>query len=588
MPAPETDTRIFRFGAFEFNPRASELLKGGTRVSLQPQPAQLLWLLLSKAGEVVTRDTIRRTLWDGKTTVDFELGVNRCIRQLRGALLDSIEAPRYIKTIPHRGYRFIAPVSAKAGEPATEPVPLEAAREAAVETSKPAPSIVVLPFANLSGELTDEYFSDGLAEEITNALTQIDGLKVVARTSAFAFKGKNEDIRRIAETLGVSNVLEGSVRRAGNRIRVTAQLIQAADGVHLSSRRYDREMTDVFAIQDEISTAIADHLKVRLNVYKRPVKNLAAYEAFLAGRFHWYKFTPEGFTKAFECFQRAVAIDADYGPAYTGIALYHLGTAIEYVADPRDVLPHAAAAARRALEIDETDAEAHTVLGDVAAILDFDWAAAERHFSRARHLNPSTQVRIGHALWLSLPLVRVEDALAECDRVIERDPFHLGGYSTKATALFLGRNYDAAVERCLHGLDLDPTFPRGLQILSHIRAFQGHFGEAVALAERLIQVRGKSHGALFALGTAHAAAGDGSAANRVLREMETLPGGTYLSGSGIACIHALLEERDSAFEWMERAIEHRDPRMLWIRTLPWLDALRSDPRYATLLRSMNL
>jgi serine/threonine-protein kinase len=585
--APRADHRYFRFGVYEFDSTFAELRKSGTRIPLQPQPAGLLTLLLTRAGEVVDRETIRQALWGDGTMVDFEHGVNRCVRQLRSALSDDPDAPRYIRTIPRRGYSFIGEVSGVTSASSQAPAALDAASEITLKASESPPSIAVLPFTNLSSVAEDEYFSDGLAEEIINALAQVPDLKVIARTSAFAFKGRNEDIRGIAETLGVSNVVEGSVRRSGNRVRVTAQLIHAADGTHLSSKRYDRELTDIFAVQDEISADIAEQLQFRLIARKRSTTGTAAYRAFLEGRYHWAKFTPDRFRKAFECFQRAAAIDPEYGPAYAGMAAYYLGMAIEYGASPRNALPKAAAVARRALELDETNAEAHALLGDVAIMLDFDWTTAERHFSRARELNSGTQVRIGYALWFLLPQERMEEVRAEFDQVTVHDPLHLGGQSAKATALLLERNYDAAVEESLRVLDLDPSYQRAIQNIAYIRAFQSRFEEARAFCERLIHIYGRTHGTLFALGTSHAVAGDQEAAHRVLREMKALTG-VQTAASGVACIYALLEERDAAFEWIDLAVEHRDPRMLWIRSLPWVDALRSDPRYDELLLKMNL
>ncbi|MEI9977123.1 MAG: hypothetical protein WDO73_36775 [Ignavibacteriota bacterium] len=358
-------------------------------------------------------------------------------------------------------------------------------------------------------------------------------------------------------------------------------------GTHLSSKRYDHEIDDIFAIQDEISEDIAAQLKLRLALRKRSTTNLTAYQAYLEGRYHWNKFTPEGFAKALESFQRAVALDPDYAPAHTGVAMYYVGTAIDYVAAPLEVLPKAAAAARRALELDETNADAHAVLGDVAAMLDFDWVAAERHFARALELNPGTPARVGFTLWFLQAQGRAEEARAQCDRVIEQDPLFLGGHSAKAIVLFLGRNYDAAVQHCLRALDLAPAFQRVLQHLAYIRAFQGRVGEALAVAERLSHLRGRSIVSLFALSTAHAMAGDRAAAHRALQEMKILAGSAQAGSSMIACVYALLEERDAAFDWMERAVACRDPRILWIRSLPWWDALRSDPRYAELLRKMN-
>jgi TolB-like protein len=289
-----------------------ELTMNGLRIPLQLQPARLLGLLLSSAGELVRCEVIQESLWPDGTTVDFEVGVNRYVRQLRIALRDDAAIPRYIKTIPRLGYCFIAPIA-----PSPTAISTVAVQEAEPDSSDP--SIVVLPFANLSGNPEDEYFSDGLAEEITCTLAQIDGLRVIARTSAFAFKGRNEDIREIAKTLGVHNILEGSVRRSAARIRVTVQLIHGPDGSHRLAKRYDREMTDIFALQDEISADIAAQLRVSLAPRQSTV-NFPAFEAYLEGRFHWRKYAPAEFEKAIKCFERAVSVDPGYAQAYTGIA----------------------------------------------------------------------------------------------------------------------------------------------------------------------------------------------------------------------------------------------------------------------------
>jgi TolB-like protein len=282
MMSSPAQSAVFRFGEYEFNGATTKLTKHGTNIRLQGQPARLLQLLLSRAGEAVTREEIRELLWSDGTTVDCEIGMNRCIRQLRMALLDDTDAPRYIKTLPRLGYSFITPVAQKQTRSET----------AGSKPDDSSRSIVVLPFANLTSATEDEYFCDGLTEEIINVLAQNPDFKVIARTSVFAFKGKNDDIRRIAETLGVSNVLEGSVRRSGSRIRVTAQFIHAADGTHISSTRYEREMHDVFTLQDEIAADIADQFKGHLTARERPVTDLAAYHAFLEGRFHFHKALP--------------------------------------------------------------------------------------------------------------------------------------------------------------------------------------------------------------------------------------------------------------------------------------------------------
>lgn len=574
-----------------------ELRKGGIRLLLQPQPATLLTLLLSPAGELVRRERIRQALWGSDTTVDFELGMNRCVRQLRAALLDNGATPHYIETLPRRGYRFIAPVSIDAPAAAqSEPPPVEAPSAAPRITSsavpaspEPLPSIAVLPFANLSGNPEDEYFSDGLTEEIINGLAQIGGLKVISRTSAFAFKGKNEDIRRIAEKLGVSMVLEGSVRRAGGRMRITSQLIRASDGAHLSSKRYDRELVDIFETQDEISVDIATQLKVRLVLRPHPTTSLSAYEAFLEGRYHWHKFSPAGFVKALECYSRAVAIDPDYGPAYTGIAEFYFGLCLDYAAPPQPALAQAMAAAQRAVELNDSDGEAHADLAYITIVRNWDWEAGRRHILRALELNPGSHVvRFTDAFWRLLPYGRKSEALAQVDRAVEEDPLLALGQSFRAAALLYSNELEAAEKAALRSLELDPNGPNALQILSFSHAFRGCHEEALIRANHLSKVHPNSYTTLNTLGVAYALAGNRAAANAVIDEMKSRPDCVEVCATGPAFIHALLGETDAAFEWLWRAVENRDHRVAWINCHPCAASLKADPRFRDLLQRINL
>jgi serine/threonine-protein kinase len=459
------------------------------------------------------------------------------------------------------------------------------------EHAAPQPSIAVLPFANMSRDADDEYFSDGLAEEIINALAQVPGLKVIARTSAFAFKGKNEDIRKIAEALGVTNVLEGSVRRAGNRLRITAQLIHAADGMHLWSQRFDREMTDVFAIQDEISAAIADQLRVSLAetpaAARAPTK-VAAYEAFLEGQYHWNKITPQGFQKALECYGRALAIDPGYAPAYAGMAQSYIMPGQSGMVEPRPFLLKARAAAERALALDADLAEAHAMLGASIALLDYDWAASERHFLRALELNPSSFHVWGpySTFWLA-PQGRVDEALAGFDRVLELDPLNLLADFSKGLFLLHGRKYEAAAVEIRKGLDLNPGFPVARNVLATVYAFQGKSEEALSMAQREVQLSGGQPRSLWMMGLVLAITGRAEEARRVLEDLQGLGRDSYVNPVQVASIYAQLGEKDAAFEWVEKAIEQR-VNMLMLKASPIWDPLRSDPRYTALLRRMNL
>jgi TolB-like protein len=592
---PSEGPCILQFGPFRFHAETAELSRRGVKLRLQPQPARVLRLLLAAPGQLVSRDAIQQELW-GDTLVDYDLGVNRCVRQLRSALGDDTEIPRYIRTVPRRGYCFIAPVrnvqlpfASESRHAASAPASLVAQRNVVDPAQSAEPvSIAVLPFANLTGDPQDEYFGDGLAEEITNVLAQIPSLKVIARTSAFAFKGKSQDIRKIAEALGVNHVLEGSVRKMGARMRVTAQLIHATDGAHLSSKRYDCEQTDLFALQDTISVDIAQRLHARLTEGKPVSRNAEAYDAFLEGRFYWHKYTAEGFERAWACYQRAIAHDARYASAYIGLAECALAMVVDAGASPHTMYPQAADAARMALALNEADAAAHAAMGQLAAKVDYDWNRAGEHFRRALELGLDTHARLTYVAWYLLPLGRAHEAVAICDGVIQEDPLLLLGHTTKASALLWARRYDEGVTSCLRALDIDCNFGKALQLLAYLRGLQGRHAEAREHAERLMAILGRSPLSLFTLGLVYAAARDAASAQRVVADILKLPRGTQGNPTAIAGMAMLLGNTDGALRWMRAAIDQRDPRALWMGTHPWTDSVRKDERYQALMAMMNL
>ncbi len=580
MPRPgSARAAAYRFGVFEFHPATLALAKNGTSLRLQPQPAKLLSLLLANAGNLVTRDMIRELLWKDGTTVDFETGVNRCIRQLRTALSDDAVTPRYIKTVSRIGYSFIAPVVGGVSAPVGQPQSGDAA---------PSRSIAVLPFANLSGDPQDEYFGDGLAEEITNVLAQMVGLKVLARTSAFAFKGKNDDIRSIAAALDADNVLEGSVRRNGGQIRVTVQLIEAATGTHLSSKRYEGQMTDIFALQDEIAADVARQFHVEPAASRRFTYNAAAWDAYLEGRFNWHKYAPGAFMQALACFDRAITMDAACAPAWAGIAQCTLGLVTEAGFSALDNLPKAAEAARRSLELDDSSSEAHACLGQVAAMLYHDWASAARHFHRALALDPPPYVRIMHSGWHLCPLGRAKEAVLETERIVAEDPLNLLGRWTHGASLFFARDFDQAAEEWSRLLDIDAAFPKALQALSVARGYQGRFEESTALAQKLVEILGHTVHSLWALAQAYAVSGETETARRVLRDLEELQGSNKGAATQMAILYGLLGETDKAFACLEEAYRYRQPLLLLANVQPRMDCLRSDPRLSEMLGKLNL
>ena len=462
-------------------------------------------------------------------------------------------------------------------------------------SAKPAasqPSIAVLPFANMSADKENEYFSDGLSEEIINALTKVAGLKVTARTSAFSFRSKDVEIGEIARKLNVEHILEGSVRKAGNRVRITAQLIKAADGFHVWSERYDRELTDIFAIQDEISAAITAQLKVSLAPTPEPKKHIppvAAYEAYLQGLHHQRRFTPASLVRAQECLQRAIAIDPLYAPAWVGLAtcygqLAHIGDG-----DTKKMLSKAEDAARKALALDESLAHAHALLGGVSAVGSHDWNAARAHFRRALELEYTAgEASIPYAIWYLRPLGRLEEALAELESLRQRDPLSLAARTESAHVLLMMRRYEACAEMALQALDLEPNHGFALFHLVLARHAQKRYEEAVELAERAVATNGRWLISLAHLALAYAGAGRTSDARLVLGEMHELAKQRQTQGSAFAAVYIALGEIDTAVDWVERSIDLHEPIITTLKAWPIFDPIRSHPRYPELLRKLNL
>jgi serine/threonine protein kinase/Tfp pilus assembly protein PilF len=467
-------------------------------------------------------------------------------------------------------------------------------------TSLPAPpaqSIAVLPFLNMSGDPDNEYFGDGLAEELINLLTGVKGLRVPSRTSAFAFKGTKTDPRTIGQTLNVGTVLEGSVRKAGNRLRVTAQLINTADGYHLWSERYDREMADVFTIQDEISQTIVQALQIQLTperqeaLLKRHTDNPDAYNAYLKGRHHWNN-RPLGTQKAIEYFEQAISIDPNYAMAYTGLADCYstLGSWENGGMAPREASSKAAAAAGRALALDDTLGEAHSSMAYLSLHFDWDWPSAERGLHRAIELSPSYPTAHHWRSHLAMAMGRVEESLAESQRFLELEPMDLLGNFHLIWHYWLARQPEPAIDQGWKTLELHPTemsfFPRFFMGLAYEQ--QGQMDEAIANFQKALTLSGGKSIVCAALGHAYGVAGARDLAAEALDRLEDQSLRQYTPAYDRAVIYAGLDDRDRAFEWLERAYDERSSWMSYLRVEPRLDVLRSDARFAALLRKVGL
>jgi serine/threonine protein kinase len=487
---------------------------------------------------------------------------------------------------PSARYQTISEVKTALEQASRELVPRSPA--------EPQPSIAVLPFVNMSGDKEQEYFSDGLAEEIINALAQIPGLKVTARTSAFAFKGKQEDIRKIAEALGVANVLEGSVRKAANRIRVTAQLISATDGNHIWSERYDREMTDVFAIQDEISQAISEKLRVRLfgdrPLVKRATENLEAFSLYLKARQFGYRssYRSPDVEKVKAYCEQVIAIDPGYAKPWYGLATLYFAIGMVGITPPKVAFAQCRQATLRALALDELLPEAHSVLAGLRAI-EFDWEGAEREFRRALELGPGVSDIWMHYSGTYLgPMGQWDEAIAASQRSVELDPLNPFFHYHLGLRYYNARQYDRSIEQHRKALELEPNYPQAYNGLANNFIQIGKPDEAVSAMESAARFAGHAPLGRRMLGSIYARVGRIADARKILDEMQKLSLGNYVPPTGFAMIHLGLGETDLGFDWLEKAVDEQDSLLILFIHGPMFDPICSHPRYHTLLRKMKL
>jgi TolB-like protein/predicted Ser/Thr protein kinase len=456
-----------------------------------------------------------------------------------------------------------------------------------VGTADATASIAVLPFTNLSPNADDEYFSDGLSEEIINALTRVPGLKVIARTSAFAFKGKNEDIRRIANILGVTHVLEGSVRRSGSRVRVTAQLIHAADGAHRWSQRYDRELSDIFAVQDDIAAEIAGALKLQLApASERRMPSLPAYEAYLRYRSYQWQFTPEASRRSRECLEQALALDPEFALPYVGLADYHFALAAVGGSLSHEAMPRARELAQRALDIDPDLPEAHAMLGIVAGHYDYDWSEAERRFHLAVKREPlSPHLRQWYGTFFLFATGRVDEARLQLSRVIEEDPLCQMWRLMRANLLpSVGLEHEA-LDDARKAVELDPDFWLGWADLALLCARGQQHPEAMQCAERAMA---GAPWCPYSIGVMAAALANTGQANRAEPLLAALQGDAYRGPVGLVVYFLARGEIEQAVEWSAKAAEQRFPAFIPRLIRAFEPSLRRSAAWPSVLRKMNL
>lgn len=462
------------------------------------------------------------------------------------------------------------------------------------EKEKPLPSIAVLPFVNMSADPEQEYFCDGMAEELINTLTKIENLRVPARTSAFAFKGEKIDMREIGRKLNVATVLEGSVRKAGNRLRITAQLINVADGYHLWSERFDREMDDIFAIQDEISMAIVSNLKVRLlrdeedKLVKRHTEDPEAYSLYLKGLYFSFKASPEGIEKALQYFREAIDKDPNFALAYTGVAGAFSSLAIFSLLPTKEILPKVKAALDKALELDDTLAEAHATAASMAFWFEWDWKAAENHFKRALALNPGMASCRALYAWYQLAMGRFDEAISEIKKAQELDPLMPLFYAQGTGIHLTVRKLDEAMDQFYKAIELDPNFGLAYFHGGRVYFLKGMMEEAISAFKKMLGLTPYPGWAECYLGMIYHLQGKKEKAENLLEEVIELKKKTYVSSVCIAILCHELGKLELAYEFYEKAIEERDILMPFIKVHPEHEKHRSDPQFKSLLKKMSL
>jgi TolB-like protein/DNA-binding winged helix-turn-helix (wHTH) protein/Flp pilus assembly protein TadD len=643
-------SQLIHFDNFELDLRAGELRNGGTRIRLQDQPLLILQALLENPGEIITREEIQKKIWPADTFVDFDHGLHAAVNRLRVALNDSAEKPRYIETVPRRGYRFIGQVNAPV------PVPLPVLRPNPVSSPKPRPpvwnswtgaiagfgialivttvlvtlnpyglrnllfapgvhprfhSLAVLPLENLSGDSKQDYFADEMTEELITRVSKLGNLRVISRTSAMQYKGTKKTLPQVATELHVDAVVEGAVQLVGDRVRITAQLVDGATDEHLWADTYDRVLSDVLLLQNEVATDIAREIDLnltpqqqqRLQASAHPV-NPDAYQSYLLGRYYWNMRTAEGLDKAGKYFATAIQQDPHFALAYSGQADYFAYLTVlggPEVMPPEKAMKLARKAATKALELDDSLAEAHASMGNILHNYDWDWKGAEREFQRSIELNPN--YAMAHHLYAHLLIEtgRTQQSIAEAKRALELDPYSPFVNNGLARQYYLSRQYDKAISQCQVGLQISPNYlPARIQLALAYEQI-GKLGQAVSeleQAEAMVAAGNKSENssghpievpALTALlGHAYALSGRPQDAFAQLTKLETDAKQRYIPPSYFAVVWMALGNKNQALSWLNHGYADRSEHMLYLGIEPLVDPLRGDPRFTALIKRVGL
>jgi TolB-like protein/DNA-binding winged helix-turn-helix (wHTH) protein/Tfp pilus assembly protein PilF len=622
-----------RFGSFEVIPAAGEVRKGGVKIKLQEKPYQLLLLLLERPGEIVTREEVRRALWPADTFVDFDHSLGTAIAKLRTALGDSARSPRFVETVAGRGYKFIAPVTRTlpdqqvdeaAAHGPEEPAPAQPARSthqfrraiagipvgllagAAVltlvlgfdisgigswlrrHTNGPVGALAVLPLQNLSNDSTQEYFVDGMTEQLITSLAQLRGVQVISRTSVMQYKGAKKPLPEIGRDLKVDALIEGSVMRSDNRVRISAQLVDARTDAHLWAGTYERDIGDTLALQDEIARAIAD--EIRATLAGRPGDPArtrrvipAAEEAYLRGRYHLNQGSEAEILKSVDEFNAAIAVDAGHARSYAGLASAYIALT-DFYERPSLMMPRGRAAAEQAVRLDDGLSEAHATLGAIRFLYDWDWTGAEVELKRAVDLSEaSADAHLWYGVFLA-QMGRFEKGIAEVRRAETLDPLSVMARVNAGWVYFLARRTTDARAEWQKALEIEPHLGSVHTAIWMAYAQQGNPGTSSPAAEGSDSTNPVD---LATLAGAYAMSGRREDAERVLARLQDLSATRYVCPYEIATARAALGQHEEALSWLRKAVNEHSVCIPDIKTDPRLDVLRDNPVFKSLLREVG-
>jgi TolB-like protein/DNA-binding winged helix-turn-helix (wHTH) protein/Tfp pilus assembly protein PilF len=642
--------QLVRFDRFELDLRTGELRKGGIRIRLQEQPLQVLQALLENPGGLITCEELQKRIWPADTFVDFDHGLHAAVNKLRTALSDQAIRPRYVETVQRRGYRFIGKLEASDEPVAVQPQPIHdptpkpgrrfwnswtgmmggfmgaiaiaaslvagnvyGLKDWLFTAAKPHSfrSLAVLPLENLSGDPKQDYFADGMTEELITQVSKFANLKVISRTSVMQYKGSKKSLPQIAGELHVDAVVEGAVQLVDSRIRITAQLVDGATDEHIWAETYDRDLSNVLLLQSEVAADIAKQIDLELTPQQQQrfranahAVNPDAYQSYLLGRYYWNMRTGPGLAQAGHYFADAIQKDPNFALAYSGQADYFAYLTVlggPEIMKPRDAMAQARTAATKALKLDDSLAEAHASMGNILHNYDWNWGAAEGEYKRAIELNPN--YAMAHHLYAHLLIEtgRKEESLAEAHRALELDPYSPFVNNGLARQYYLSRDYAKAAAQCLIGLQLSPEyFPARIQLaLAYEQT--GKLPQAISELEQAAGIMAGNGGPANStqppldipvvhalLGHAYAVSGRTTDARRELSKLQAAAAKRYIPPSYFAILWMGLGDNKQALTWLDRGYKDRSEHMLYLGLEPLVDPLRADPAFVSLLKRVGL